>query len=334
MNKILNIENLKTYFYTDDDIIPAVDGVSFSVGEGETVGVVGESGSGKSVTALSTMQLTPGKIVDGNITFQGTDILSLDEKKMRKIRGNSMSMIFQEPLTSLNPLYTIGEQIGEVVRTHLKYNKKEGKQKAIEMMELVGIPEAKRVVDNYPHQLSGGMRQRIMIAIAMACNPKLLIADEPTTALDVTIQAQILDLMKALKQSNDTAILMITHDLSVVAEVCDKVVVMYAGKVVEYADVISLFENPKHPYTQGLIKSMPTLESKEPRLHSIKGTVPTPGTIKQGCPFASRCSFVMDICKEKMPPETEINQNHYTKCYLYNSQKEGDINVTKNVSRS
>jgi len=333
--RLLDIENLKTYFYTDEDVIPAVDGVSFSVNKGETIGVVGESGSGKSVTALSIMQLTPGKAVEGNITFDNKDMLSLSEKKMRKIRGKDIAMIFQEPLTSLNPLFTIGEQISEVARIHLGYNKKQGRKKAIEMMNKVGIPEAERIVDNHPHQLSGGMRQRIMIAIAMTCDPKLLIADEPTTALDVTIQAQILDLMKSLKQNNDTAVLMITHDLGVVAEVCDRVVVMYAGKVVEQADVFSLFENPKHPYTKGLIESMPTLESKETRLPSIRGNIPSPETIKKGCPFASRCDFVMDICKEKMPPEIEIKENHFTKCYLYTSiDKEGDTNVSKNISRN
>lgn len=324
-DKLLEIKDLKTYFYTDDGTVPAVDGVSLYINKGETLGIVGESGSGKSVTALSAMRLTPGKVVNGSIKFDGRDILSLSDKKIRQIRGNSMAMIFQEPLTSLNPLFTIGDQIGEAARVHLNYNRKQGRKKAIEMMKKVGIPGAERIVDDYPHQLSGGMRQRVMIAIAMTCDPKLLIADEPTTALDVTIQAQILDLMQDLKQNNNTSIMMITHDLGVVAEMCDRVVVMYAGKVVEQADVQSLFESPKHPYTKGLLESIPSLSSNRKRLYSIKGNVPIPGTANKGCSFAPRCEFAMDICREKEPKQVDVGNNHLAKCFLYETHEEGGL---------
>jgi peptide/nickel transport system ATP-binding protein len=327
-NELLRIQGLKTYFHTDDGIVPAVDGVDITIHEGETVGIVGESGCGKSVTSLTAMRLTPGKVVEGSITFDGKDIIGLSEEEMRGIRGNEMAMIFQEPMTSLNPVFTIGQQIEEAIKIHLKYDKKKARQKAIEMLAVVGIPRANEIVNEYPHQLSGGMRQRVMIAMAMSCNPKLLIADEPTTALDVTIQAQILDLMRELKKVHNTAIMMITHDLGVVAEMCDRVIVMYAGKVVEEADVVTLFTNPKHPYTQGLMKSVPSLDVKEKRLYSIKGNVPNPGSLRNGCTFAPRCEFAMDICRYKAPDLEVVESGHTSRCWLYQTEKEESNNET------
>jgi peptide/nickel transport system ATP-binding protein len=327
-NELLRIKGLKTYFHTDDGVVPAVDGVDITIHEGETVGIVGESGCGKSVTSLTAMRLTPGKVVEGSITFDGKDIIGLSEEEMRGIRGNEMAMIFQEPMTSLNPVFTIGQQIEEAIKIHLKYDKKKARQKAIEMLAMVGIPRANEIVNEYPHQLSGGMRQRVMIAMAMSCNPKLLIADEPTTALDVTIQAQILDLMRELKKVHNTAIMMITHDLGVVAEMCDRVIVMYAGKVVEEADVVTLFTNPKHPYTQGLMKSVPSLDVKEKRLYSIKGNVPIPGSLRNGCTFAPRCEFAMDICRYKAPELEVVEKGHTSRCWLYKSEKEESNNET------
>ncbi|MED4783964.1 ABC transporter ATP-binding protein [Brevibacillus choshinensis] len=319
--KLLEIKELKTYFYTDEGVVAAVDGVDISIREGETVGIVGESGSGKSVTSLTAMRLTPGKVVDGSITFDGKDILALSEEQMREIRGNQMAMIFQEPMTSLNPVFTIGDQIGEAVRIHRNYSKAQSRARAVEMLKLVGIPRAEQIVDEYPHRLSGGMRQRVMIAMAMACDPKLLIADEPTTALDVTIQAQILDLMRELKATKGTAILLITHDLGVVAEMCDRVVVMYGGKVVEESDVITLFTHPRHPYTQGLMKSMPTLDSEERRLYSIKGSVPAQGSLRNGCSFAPRCEHAMAICRDQSPSLEEIEFGHFSRCWLHASME-------------
>ncbi|QRG65143.1 ABC transporter ATP-binding protein [Brevibacillus choshinensis] len=322
--KLLEIKGLKTYFYTDEGVVAAVDGVDISIREGETVGIVGESGSGKSVTSLTAMRLTPGKVVEGSITFNGKDILALSEEEMREIRGNQIAMIFQEPMTSLNPVFTIGDQIGEAVRIHRHYSKAQARARAVEMLKLVGIPRAEQIVNEYPHRLSGGMRQRVMIAMAMACDPKLLIADEPTTALDVTIQAQILDLMRELKATKGTAILFITHDLGVVAEMCDRVVVMYDGKVVEESDVITLFNQPHHPYTQGLMKSMPTLDSEEKRLYSIKGSVPAQGSLRIGCSFAPRCEHAMAICRDQSPPLEEIESRHFSRCWLHASGKGGD----------
>ncbi|GIO07767.1 dipeptide/oligopeptide/nickel ABC transporter ATP-binding protein [Brevibacillus reuszeri] len=319
---LLEIKGLKTYFQTDEGVVPAVDGVDITVYEGETVGIVGESGCGKSVTSLTTMRLTPGKVVDGSITFQGRDLLALSDEEIRKVRGNEMAMIFQEPMTSLNPVFTIGQQIGEAVEIHMQYNKQQARQRTIEMLKLVGIPRAEQIVDEYPHQLSGGMRQRVMIAMAMSCNPKLLIADEPTTALDVTIQAQILDLMRELKEKHNTAIMMITHDLGVVAEMCDRVVVMYAGKVVEEADVVTLFTNPKHPYTQGLMKSIPRLDGTEQRLYSIKGSVPIPGSLRKGCTFAPRCEYATDICREGVPELIKVEEGHSCRCWLYEAKED------------
>jgi peptide/nickel transport system ATP-binding protein len=316
---ILEIRDLKTYFFSDHGEIPAVDGVDLYVRKGEVLGVVGESGCGKSVTSLSVMQLVPqppGKIVGGSIYFKGEDLVHATEKRMRRIRGNELAMIFQEPMTSLNPVYSIGDQIGESVRLHHKLSKKEAKAHAIQMLKKVGIPRPEQIINEYPHQLSGGMRQRVMIAIAMSCDPELLIADEPTTALDVTIQAQILDLMRKLNKDSGTAIMMITHDLGVVAELCDRVVVMYSGKVVEEGDVRSILGNPTHPYTKGLIQSVPHLQEKRKRLYSIPGNVPVPGSLTKGCQFAPRCEFAMDQCHKELPELTELENGHKSRCWL------------------
>ncbi|MCM3079206.1 ABC transporter ATP-binding protein [Brevibacillus invocatus] len=316
---VLHIENLQTHFFTDRGQIPAVDGVSIKVHKGEVVGIVGESGCGKSVTSLSIMKLVPnppGKIVGGTIRFKGEDLVTASEKRMREIRGNEIAMIFQEPMTSLNPVFTIGDQIGEAVRIHTKASKKESRQRAIEMLKKVGIPRAEAIVDEYPHQLSGGMRQRVMIAMAMACNPELLIADEPTTALDVTIQAQILDLMRQLNRDADTAVLLITHDLGVVAQMCHRVVVMYAGNVIEEGDVRTILKEPKHPYTIGLLHSLPKLEESQERLYSIPGNVPIPGSLTTGCRFAPRCEQAVDRCRQEMPELVAVGENHRSRCWL------------------
>jgi oligopeptide/dipeptide ABC transporter ATP-binding protein len=319
MKPLLAINNLKTHFFTSDGVVKSVDGVDITVNRGETVGVVGESGCGKSVTALSIMRLIPnppGKIVEGAIQFEETDLVKVPEKRMRDIRGNEIAMIFQDPMSSLNPVYTVGMQIAETVRLHKGVGKKKAIERAVELLRQVGIPRAEQIADEYPHRLSGGMRQRVMIAMAMACNPKLLIADEPTTALDVTIQAQILDLMLALKKEHGTAILMITHDLGVVAEMCDRVVVMYGGKVVEEADVITLFERPSHPYTQGLLRSMPSLDEDKEWLESIAGNVPIPSEMPVGCKFAPRCPHVMDRCVLEEPPLYQLAGGQKSRCFL------------------
>ncbi|MCR8965134.1 ABC transporter ATP-binding protein [Brevibacillus halotolerans] len=318
--KILHIENLETHFFSDRGRVPAVDRVNLSINKGEVLGIVGESGCGKSVTSLSVMRLVPnppGKIVGGNILFKGENLLTASEKRMREIRGNEIAMIFQEPMTSLNPVYKIGDQIREAVILHKKVSKKEATKRAIEMLHCVGIPRAEEIIHEYPHQLSGGMRQRVMIAMAMACSPQLLIADEPTTALDVTIQAQILDLMRSLNEDMGTAIMLITHDLGVVAEMCHRVVVMYSGNVVEEGDVTNILKNPKHPYTQGLLQSIPHLEEKKERLYSIPGNVPLPGTIKEGCRFAPRCEYVTDKCRMTMPQLLEVGTEHRARCFLH-----------------
>lgn len=318
--KLLEVSGLKTYFYTEDGVVPAVDGVDFSLDKGETLGIVGESGCGKSVTSLSIMRLVPsppGKIVSGQILFKGEDLVKKSEAGMRKIRGNDISMIFQEPMTSLNPVFTIGNQITEVIELHQGLSKQQAINKAIEMLKLVGIPSAEQRINEYPHQLSGGMRQRVMIAMALACNPELLIADEPTTALDVTIQAQILELMKDLKKKLGTAIILITHDLGVVAEMAENVLVMYAGKVVEYADVKSLFKDPKHPYTIGLLGSIPRLDVVKKKLHVIKGVVPNPFEMPEGCRFNPRCDYAKDICRQKEPPLKELEGNRQVRCWKY-----------------
>ena len=325
---LLEVKNLKTYFYTEDGVVKAVDGVDFYIREGETLGMVGESGCGKSVTALSIMRLVPnppGKIVGGEILFRGEDLLKKTEAEMRKIRGNKISMIFQQPMTSLNPVYTIGDQIVEAIVLHQKLSKQDALKKAIEMLSLVGIPEPAKRVRQYPHELSGGMRQRAMIAMALSCNPDLLIADEPTTALDVTIQAQILELIKQLKDEFKMAVLMITHDLGVIAEVSDRVVVMYAGKAVEASDVYTIFKDPKHPYTVGLYNSLPKIVGgRKERLESIEGVVPIPINLPPGCRFANRCKHAMDICREEEPElePFEGNEGHLVRCWLYSKKKD------------
>lgn len=317
--KLLEINNLKTHFFTEAGVVPSVDDVSFSIKKGEIVAVVGESGSGKSVTALSIMKLLDkaGKVVNGEILFDGKDLTKASEKELRNLRGDDIAMIFQEPLTSLNPVFTIGNQMMEPIRLHLKLNKKDAKARCIEMLDKVGIPRADKVFDSFPHSLSGGMRQRVMIAMALSCNPMLLIADEPTTALDVTIQAQILNLMRDIVEDLGTAILIITHDLGVVAEMADKVVVMYAGQVVEYADVFTLFKNPKHPYTQGLIDSTPKINQLYEKLHSIPGTVPNPLNYPTGCRFADRCPFAMKQCLAHEPNNISTEEGHTVKCWLH-----------------
>lgn len=326
---VLELDQLHTHFFTDSGEIPAVDGVSLKVHKGEVVGIVGESGCGKSVTSLSVMKLVPdppGKIVSGNIYFKGEDLVKATKRRMRKIRGNEIAMIFQEPMTSLNPLFTIGDQLIEAIRNHNTLSKKQANQKAIEMLKKVGIPRSEQIVNEYPHQLSGGMRQRVMIAMAMSCDPELLIADEPTTALDVTIQAQILDLMKKLNSELGSAILLITHDLGVVAEICQRVIVMYSGKVVEEGDVRTILKQPKHPYTQGLIRSLPKIHEKDERLYSIPGQVPKPGSIKNGCRFAPRCEFVIEKCTEQNPELVKLKEGHTCRCFLYSEDEGGMAN--------
>jgi peptide/nickel transport system ATP-binding protein len=318
---LLEVDRLQTHFRTPDGVNRAVDGVSFHVEAGETLAIVGESGCGKSVTAMSILRLIPeppGKIA-GAIRFNGRDLLKLSDREMRDIRGNDISMIFQEPMTSLNPVLTVGRQIGETLQLHQGMSRRQAEARAVEMLRLVGIPEAQRRVREYPHQLSGGMRQRVMIAIALACNPKLLIADEPTTALDVTIQAQILDLMRDLKHRVGAAIVLITHDLGVVAEVAERVVVMYAGRKVEEAPVGPLFRTPRHPYTQGLLGSMPKLGSsltgEDTRLAEIPGLVPSLKTKLEGCVFASRCPYTTDLCRKVAPALEDKAPNHAAACH-------------------
>ena len=323
---LIEVKGLRTYFYTEDGVVKAVDGVSFAIEPEQTLGVVGESGCGKSVTALAIMGLVPmppGKIVEGEILFRknGKTVelhkLNPKGKEYRSIRGKEIAMIFQEPMTSLNPVFTIGYQIMEAIMLHQKVSKREARQKAIEMLRQVGIPEPEQRVDEYPHQLSGGMRQRAMIAMALSCNPSLLIADEPTTALDVTIQAQVLDLIQDLKRKFHAAIMLITHDLGVVAEMCEEVVVMYLGKVVERAKVRPIFHEPRHPYTQGLLKSIPSLATKKKRLDPIKGVVPDPLNAPPGCPFNPRCPHAIEICRQEMPPLKEVETDHDVACWLY-----------------
>ena len=322
---LLEVKNLKTQFKVKDGTVNAVDGTDFEVHEGEVVAVVGESGCGKSVTSLSILGLIPsppGKIIDGEILFKGEDLLKKTKRELQDIRGNRISMIFQEPMTSLNPVFTIGKQITESLVRHKKLTKAEANKKAIEMLDLVGLPSPNERINNYPHQLSGGMRQRVMIAMALSCDPELLIADEPTTALDVTIQAQILDLMLKLKEKLNTAILLITHDLGVVAEIADKVVVMYCGKVVEKGTALDIFARPLHPYTEGLLLSIPKIDEKCDKLFMIPGTVPNPLNMPKGCAFSSRCSKSMDICLKKVPPLLEYGKQQ-VRCFLYSKQEEG-----------
>ncbi len=316
---LLDVKNLKTYFYTRSGVVKAVDDVSFSIGEGEILGVVGESGSGKSVTALSIMRLIamPGKILQASeITFQGDNILDLTDEELHQLRGGRVSMIFQDPMTSLNPVFTVGFQISETIKTHLKLNSKDAGIRTLEMMQKVGIPDASRRLKSYPHEFSGGMRQRVMIAIALACNPQLLIADEPTTALDVTIQAQILELMKALSREFQTAVMLITHDLGVVAGMCQRVVVMYAGRVMEQAPTRQLFAQPAHPYTQALLQSIPRLDqTKQQRLAPIKGQPPDLINLPPGCPFAPRCPKVQPRCSVETPKLEMVAENQHAACF-------------------
>lgn len=315
---LLEVKDLVVEFYTEGGIVRANDGVSINLDCGETLGVVGESGCGKSVMALSIMGLLPpaGKIIQGKVLFQGEDLLKMSEKKLREIRGRDISMIFQEPMTSLNPVYTIGSQLTEAIILHQKVSKKEAYNRALEIMEKVSIPLPRQRIKEYPHQLSGGMRQRIMIAMAIVCHPKILIADEPTTALDVTIQAQILNLMLKLKEELGTAVILITHDFGVVAEFAKWVVVMYAGKVVEEGEVRSIFEKPLHPYTQGLLKSIPSIDKKKGKLHVIKGSVPNPLDMPTGCSFHPRCPFCDDICRELPPGLKKVAFRHYARCWM------------------
>jgi len=322
-NVLLKIDDLVTVFHTDDGVVRAVDGISYTLERGKTLGVVGESGSGKSVTNLSIMRLLPtppAQIERGSIVFDGVDLLRLDEKAMRRIRGREISMIFQDPMTSLNPFLKISLQLTEVLEHHLGMKRAQARVKAIEMLERVGLPDPERRIDQYPHELSGGMRQRVMIAMALLCGPKLLIADEPTTALDVTIQAQILDLMKALvtdgAPEERTALILVTHDLGVVAGIADDVLVMYAGKMMEYSDTVGLFENPRHPYTLGLLRSIPGFQdTPRAKLPSIPGLPPNPANLPPGCPFAPRCPFRMDQCVEEFPEPREVEPRHWIRCH-------------------
>jgi oligopeptide/dipeptide ABC transporter ATP-binding protein len=318
---LLQVKDLKTYFKTDSGVVKAVDGVSFDLNRGETLGIVGESGCGKSVTNLSIMKLIPsppGKIVGGEVIYNGKNVLKLSEERLRKIRGNKISMIFQDPMTSLNPFLRISTQMIETIVLHQGLSKQKAKQKAIEMLTLVGIPAPEKRIDNYPHQFSGGMRQRVMIAMALSCNADVLIADEPTTALDVTIQAQILELINELSKKLNTSVILITHDLGVVAGMCDKVCVMYAGRMVEKAETEILFAKPLHPYTRGLIESVPRLDkAKDGRLFSIEGQPPNLIDIPECCPFHPRCSKVMDICRRKYPEIIEAEPGREIACWLY-----------------
>lgn len=316
---LLSVKNLSTEFPVKKGIVRAVEDVSFDVDQGEILAIVGESGSGKSVTSLSIMGLLaePGHVAGGSLEFEGKDLATLSEKQYRELRGNDMAMIFQEPMTSLNPVYRVGNQIVEAIRTHEKVSKAEAKDRAVDLLRKVGIPSPEARINDYPHQMSGGMRQRVMIAIALACEPKLLIADEPTTALDVTIQAQILELMMDLKEKLGMAIIMITHDLGIVARMCEKIAVMYAGKIVEYGTTDEIFYEPKHEYTKGLLRSIPRLDSKDhERLVPIEGTPVDMLNPPKGCPFAPRCGACMKVCLREMPPRTDLSDTHYTQCWL------------------
>ncbi|ASK12591.1 MULTISPECIES: ABC transporter ATP-binding protein [Bacillus] len=321
---VIELKDLQTHFQTEEGTVKAVNHVSFSVREGETVCVVGESGCGKSVTALSVMGLIAesGSVVGGDILYEGKSLLGMKEKELRSLRGNDIAMIFQEPMTSLNPVFTVGEQIVETLREHELLSKNEAYKKAIELIRKVGIARADEIVHSYPHELSGGMLQRIMIAVALSCNPKLLIADEPTTALDVTIQAQILDLLRQVKEEFKTSILLITHDLGVVAEMADYVVVMYGGKVIEEAPVLEIFQNPKHPYTKGLLKSKPVMGKRIDKLYSIPGQVPNLVGLGEFCYFSGRCEHCMEICEKEAPNLNVNDENHKVACWLYEERAE------------
>lgn len=327
MKDLLEIKNLSVQYDTDSGLVSAVNNLNLSIGRKETLGFVGETGAGKTTTALSIMKLIqspPGKIVSGEIFFDGQNLLDIKEKDMFNIRGNKISMIFQDPMTSLNPIMTVGDQIKEVIELHEKLSREELKEKTCQMLEMVGIRRER--VNDYPHQFSGGMKQRVVIAMALACNPELIIADEPTTALDVTIQAQVLELMKNLKEKYDTSMILITHDLGIVAEICDKVSVVYAGTIVENADVDSLYKNPLHPYTIGLFDSIPSLDEDTERLNVIDGNPPDPSNLPSGCCFHPRCKKCMEICKKVFPENVEVEKGHFVACHLYSNMKEGGAN--------
>jgi len=323
----LEVKNLKTHFFTEDGVVHAVDGVDFVVYPGEILGLVGESGCGKSVTSLSVMRLIslPGRVLDGEVLLDGTDLLKLSEEEMMKVRGNRISMIFQQPQTALNPVFKVGDQIAEVLSIHQDFGKEAGRKRAVELLKMVGIPEAERRADSFPHELSGGMAQRVMIAMALACVPELLIADEPTTALDVTIQAQILDLVLEMRKNLGTSVILITHDLGVIAEMAERVAVMYAGQIVEQAEAGELFDNPLHPYTQGLIGSIPILGKIKERLDVIPGNVPNLIDPKPGCRFAPRCAarvkYGLQICGEQDPQLSEVKADHIVRCWLYQNSE-------------
>jgi len=316
---LLAVKNLSPHFFTEDGIVPSVRNVSFTVNKGEIVAIVGESGCGKSVTSLSILQLVskPGRIVGGEILFNGMDLTKMTEREIRKIRGNKISMIFQEPLTSLNPVFTVGNQITETIRLHQAVDKEQAKKLAIELLKTVGMPNPMKQYSSFPHQLSGGMRQRVMIAMALSCNPELLIADEPTTALDVTIQVQVLNLLRKAQRKFDTSVILITHDLGVVAEMADSVIVMYGGEIVEQKGVYNLFKEPKHPYTKGLLNSTPKIHQLEDSLQSIEGNVPTPENMPAGCKFNTRCPFAMQKCIENNPDLERKGDGSYIRCWLY-----------------
>ena len=321
MSKILEIKDLTIHYVTDSEVVRAVNDISIELEEGESLGLVGETGAGKTTTALGVLGLVPnppGKVISGEVIYKGQDLLKLSDAEMRKIRGREISMIFQDPMTALNPVLTVGDQIMEVVRLHQKVSKAEAMKRAMEMMEMVGIEGAR--CGEYPHQFSGGMKQRIVIAIALACNPNLLIADEPTTALDVTIQAQVLDLIDNLKKKFNTSMLLITHDLGVVAEVCDKVAIVYAGRIVEYGTLNHIYNNPHHPYTNGLFGSIPDFSHKAHRLNPIKGLMPDPSNLPEGCAFAESCPHVTDTCRKKQPIAVEVEPGHFVHCLLHEKE--------------
>lgn len=323
--KLLEVKGLNIAFGSDYGVYSAVTDVDFDVYKGESVGIVGESGCGKSVTAMSVMRLLnePPAIISGSIRFENKNIRDLSKKQLRSVRGKEIAMIFQEPMTSLNPVYTCGQQIAEAIMIHEKTGKREAREKTIEIMRMVGIPSPEQRIDEYPHQFSGGMRQRIMIAMALSCNPKLLIADEPTTALDVTIQAQILELIRELRERLGMSMILITHDMGVVAAMTKRVIIMYAGEIVESADVLSIFANPMHPYTRGLLNSIPKLNERKKELDIIEGVVPSPEAMPRGCRFAPRCTMCMNHCMEKRPPQVKLDDMHSVRCWLYANEEGG-----------
>ena len=324
--EILQIKDLRIEFVSEGEVTQAVNGVDLSIAEGKSLGLVGETGAGKTTTALSVLNLVPkpqGKILSGQVILDGVNVLEQSEHEMEKIRGNTVSMIFQDPMTALNPVMSVGEQIAEVVKIHDQLDDKQAMERAREMLETVGIPGER--AGEYPHQFSGGMKQRVLIAIALACSPKLLLADEPTTALDVTIQAQVLELMKGLRQKYNMAMLMITHDFGIVAEVCDEVSVMYAGRIVEHGTLVDVFDNKRHPYTEGLFNSLPDIQNRKSELKPIKGQMPDPTNLPSGCPFHPRCDYCRAECSQKEPPKIQINDTHYVRCWLYTDTTESQL---------